>query len=96
MVGKGETCESAGHKPKSNVCPIRPAVLMCQDLPPTLGSLIEAPWNAQNNIPIEKWLSDRQGKTDRARLHSLGNIVVPQQAFAAASCLKVLMEKANE
>lgn len=67
-----------------------------KDLPPTLGSLIEAPWNAQNNIPIEKWLSDRQGKTDRARLHSLGNIVVPQQAFAAASCLKVLMEKANE
>lgn len=53
-------------------------------------------WNPGNEVPKVHWLKARPEARDQARLHALGNIVIPQQAKMAMSCFQSLMERAHE
>lgn len=44
-------------------------------------------WNAQNQVPISKWLNPAQTPQDVSRLKCMGNIVVPIQAYQASKLL---------
>ncbi|CAJ1388536.1 unnamed protein product, partial [Effrenium voratum] len=46
-----------------------------------------SPWNKLNSIPEHLWLAKTRSEEDECRIHSMGNLVVPQQACCAASIL---------
>ena len=48
-------------------------------------------WNQSNAVPLHQWLAPVQSKSDSSRLHCLGNVVIPQQAALAVSCLAQVM-----
>ncbi|CAL1167343.1 unnamed protein product [Cladocopium goreaui] len=56
---------------------------------PPIDHFANLPWNAGNTTPMHKWLVRDNEKRDdhKSRMNSLGNVVVPQQAFLALSVL---------
>ena len=58
--------------------------------------LVSEPWNSENFVPKQLFLQHEQTVEDRERLHTMGNIVIPQQAYAAVACLSVMKAKACE
>lgn len=48
-------------------------------------------WNQSNAVPLHQWLAPVQSKSDSSRLQCLGNVVIPQQAALAVSCLAQVM-----
>ena len=48
------------------------------------------PWNHQNRLPMAEWLTNEL--QDDTRLHMLGNVVVPAQAFAAMCIFHHLLQ----
>ena len=55
-----------------------------------------AVWNSLNEVPKHLWLAKSQTQSDKDRLHSMGNIVIPQQACSAAACLAHLQLQAQQ
>ena len=68
-------------------------LISSQDLPQYVKPGV---WNPGNEVPKVHWLKARPEARDQARLHALGNIVIPQQAKMAMSCFQSLMERAHE
>ena len=50
-----------------------------------------AEWNPRSKVPLSQWLAHSQNVEDKARLDSMGNIVVPIQATKALSVLAQMM-----
>ena len=40
-------------------------------------------WNPMNKVPLADWLAQDQSDSDKSRLHTLGNCVVPMMAQLA-------------
>lgn len=58
-----------------------------QDMPDIDHFLRKPTWNESNAPPLHKWLCEQKGDAHKARMDTLGNMVVPQQAFLAMSVL---------
>lgn len=48
-----------------------------------LQQILPTCWNQRNRQPMSSWLVEERSEEDAARMHHLGNIVVPQQAAMA-------------
>lgn len=40
-------------------------------------------WNSAGSIPLTEWLCAERGQEEKDAFNTMGNIVVPQQAFTA-------------
>ncbi len=49
-------------------------------------------WNPLNKTPLSSWLSSSQGPAEKARLHTLGNCIVPRMAEVALFHLNQLIQ----
>ena len=63
--------------------------LWCQG--PPIDYFASRPWNAGNTIPFHQWLVEEKCDQHKQRMDTLGNVVVPHQAFLAMSVLSRLM-----
>lgn len=50
-----------------------------------------AEWNPRSKVPLSQWLDHSQNVEEKARLDTMGNIVVPIQATKALSILAHMM-----
>lgn len=58
-----------------------------QDMPDIDHFLRKPNWNESNALPLHQWLCNERGHEHKPRMDTLGNMVVPQQAFLAMSVL---------
>jgi hypothetical protein len=52
-------------------------------------------WNSNSHVGPTRWLTDQRDEEAKARMTSMGNIVVPQQAFTAFCVLTHMARMAN-
>ncbi len=54
---------------------------------------VEGPdaWNQINKVPLADWLAQDQSDSDKSRLHTLGNCVVPMMAQLASLKLSEML-----
>ena len=71
------------------LCPPQNVGQVLNDI--SIDHFAEKPWNRRNEVFITDWLCQVRTAEDECRLHQLGNIVVPCQAYIAMLILGRLM-----
>ena len=70
--------------------------LKLQDhVPREFHHFMQKEWNSTAKIPMHLWLTERQGRPERTRLHQLGNCVVPPAARLAFEVLLQMKRQAQ-
>ncbi|CAK9080106.1 unnamed protein product [Durusdinium trenchii] len=60
-----------------------------------INHFVDQRWNTMNTVAEPNWLCESRSETDKSRIHAMGNLVVPAQAFTAM-CVLAELSKASD